>query len=81
MAEYSTLEASTCAEVTAKPFTRIPGKPSWKQKEALITEANNIAMTMHVSYPWAGENGLMAVIHGAEKYLADTHPMGTDQAR
>ena len=72
MAEYSTLEASTCAEVTAQPFTRIPGKPSWKQKKTLITEANNIEMTIHVSYPWAGKNGLMAVIQGAEKYLAET---------
>ena len=72
MAEDSTLEASTSAEVTAQLFTRIPGKPSWKQKETLITEANNIAMTMHVSYPWAGENGLMAVIQGAEEYLAAT---------
>ena len=72
MAEYYTLEASTCAEVTAKPFTRIPGKPSWKQKELLIDEANAIAMSMHVEYGWAGNNGLMAVIYGAEKYRAIT---------
>ena len=72
MAEYYTLEASTCAEVTAKPFTRIPGKPSWKQKEMLISEANDIAMNMHVDYEWSGNNGLMAVIYGAEKYRAIT---------
>ena len=71
MTEYSTLEASTCTQVTAQPFTRLPGKPSWRQKETLITEASEIAMEMHVSYPWADKNGLMAVVHGAEKYLAD----------
>ena len=72
MTEYSTLKATTCAQVTARPFTLIPGKPSWKQKETLITKANDITMDMHVSYLWADGNGLMAVVHGAEKYLADT---------
>ena len=70
MAEYATLKTSTYEQVTAAPFTRIPGKPSWRQKGTLVEEAEDLAMLFHVSYPWANGHGLLAVIQGAVKYLA-----------
>ena len=72
MTEYSTLKTSVYEQVTAAPFTQIPGKPSWQQKETLVTKAGDLAMTHHVSYPWSDGNGLLAVIQGAEKYLEET---------
>ena len=69
MTEYSSLETSVYEQVTAAPFTWIPGKPSWQQKETLVKEAEDIAMAHHISYPWSDGNGLLAVIQGAEKYL------------
>ena len=70
MAEYAALETSTYEQVTAAPFTRIPGKPSWQQKETLVEEAEDLTMLFRVSYPWANGHGLLAVIQGAKNYLA-----------
>ena len=44
MAEYTALETSIYEQVTATPFTQIPGKPSWHQKELLIEEAEDYVM-------------------------------------
>ena len=72
MAEYAALETSIYEQVTATPFTRIPGKPSRRQKELLIEEAEDCAMKFHVSYPWANDHGLLAIIQGTANYLATT---------
>jgi hypothetical protein len=72
MAEYVTLENSTYEKVIAEPYTRIQGKPTWLQTTQLIAELEAQAMMFDVSYDWAGDNGLLAVIEGAAKYLART---------
>jgi hypothetical protein len=72
MAEYTTLEKATYDGIISNPFTRILGKPTWHQKEKLIEEASDLALDMDVSYPWSGSWGLLAVIQGGDKYLADT---------
>ena len=48
------------------------GKPTYEQKEKVIEEAEELAMTSTVSYPWAGQHGLLAKVMGAHKYLAET---------
>ena len=50
MAEYNTLKGTIRASVIARPFTRIPGKPSWEDKENLLEEAEEMALEMEVSY-------------------------------
>jgi hypothetical protein len=72
MAEYVTLENSTYEKVIAEPYTRIQGKPTWLQTTQLVAELEAQAMMCDVSYDWAGDNGLLAVIEGAAKYLART---------
>ena len=72
MAEYSSLKDQVRANVFAKPFTRIPGKPTWEDKEKLIQEAEILALDLGVSYDWAGEYGLLAEVQGAAKYLVTT---------
>jgi hypothetical protein len=72
MAEYTTLGKATYDGIISKPFTRILGKPTWHHKEKLIEEASDLALKMDVSYPWSVTWGLLAVIQGATKYLADT---------
>ena len=39
MAEYVNLEKEVYDTIQAKPFMKIPSKPSWAQKEVLIEEA------------------------------------------
>ena len=72
MAEYAALETSDYQQVMATPFTQLPGKPAWQQKETLVEEAEDCVIQFHVSYPWADRHGLLAVIQGAAKYLATT---------
>ena len=48
--------------MTATPFTRIQGLPTWLQKTQLIKEMEDVAMNCDVSYPWAGEFGLLAMV-------------------
>ena len=55
-----------------KPLARILGKPTWHQKETLVDEAQDLELVMDISYVWSGSWGLLAVIQGAVKYLADT---------
>ena len=72
MAEYNTLKETIRASVIARPFTRIPGKPSWEEKENLLEEAEEMALEMEVSYDWSDGYGLLAEVQGAAKYLVTT---------
>ena len=72
MAEYATLEKVTYAGIISKPIIRILSKPTWHQKEKLVKEASDLALKVDVLYQWSGIWGLLAVIQGAVKYLADT---------
>ena len=66
------MRSSTHARVLATPFTRVPGQPTFEQKEIFLAEATDLALEFTVSYPWAGEHGLLAKVLGAVKYLAKT---------
>jgi hypothetical protein len=72
MVEHTTIEKATRTAVVEEPFTRIQGLPTWLQKTRLIEEMEEAAMACDVSYPWAGDFGLLALIDGAERYLART---------
>ena len=67
---YHEIESTTYDSVRQKTLSRIHGKPSWRQKEDLIQEAGDIALECDVSYDWAGDYGLLAVISGPTRYLA-----------
>ena len=58
MAEYVNLETEVYDTIQAKPFTKIPTKPSWAQKELMIEEASQISLDVNVPYAWAGPNGV-----------------------
>ena len=66
------LEKSIYETIRIKPFTSIPTKLTWAQKELLVEEAEQIGLEMNVSYTWAKDYGLLAKIHGAAKYLLNT---------
>ena len=70
--DYESVRQQTRDAVLARPFTRVPGKPTYEQKEKFIEEAEELAMNFAVSYPWAGQHGLLAKVMGAHKYLAKT---------
>ena len=69
MSSFCELEASTYAKLREKPFTRIQGKPSWKQMKTLQKEMEDASMTCVMAYDWAEDYGLLAEIQGAERYL------------
>ena len=68
---YHDLEATTYEKVRNKKFTRIHGKPTWSSKEALLREAEEVALECDVHYAWAGEFGLLATVIGTVRYLAE----------
>lgn len=70
--DYESIRLQSKNAVLARPFTRIAGKPTYEQKEAFLEEAEDLAMTFTVSYPWTGEHGLLTKVMGAQKYLAKT---------
>ena len=70
---YHDLEASTYEKVRIKKFSRIHGKPTWSNKEALLREAEEVALGCDVHYGWAGEFGMLATILGPVPYLVETH--------
>ncbi len=62
------LEETVYEAVRSKPFTKIRGQPSRKARKKLEAEACKVAMNADVSYPWAGDFGLLAELVGAVKY-------------
>ena len=65
------LKKSIYKTICRKPFTSIPTKPTWSQKELFVEEAEHIRLEMSVSYTWVKDYGLLAEIHGAAKYLSN----------
>ena len=72
MMDYESVRQQTRDAVLARLFTRVTGKPTYEQKEKFIDEAEELAMAFTVSYPWAGQHGLLAKVMGAHKYHAET---------
>ena len=68
MVNYEALRQTTFDAVVGRPFTRIPGLPTWEQKENFLEEAQAIAMEMVVSYDWAGDHELLPEIIGHVKF-------------
>ena len=56
MVNYEGIRKETYDAVVGRPFTRIPGLPTWEQKEAFLEEAQESAMEQVVSYEWAGNH-------------------------
>ena len=71
MSSFHEVQAATYAAARAERLTRIHGKPTWMTKERMKKELAIIAMKHGVSYVWAGENGLIALIIGAARNAAD----------
>ena len=69
---YHELEKSVFETIRDKKFKRIPGKPTWQNKEDLLAEAADVAIECEVHYAWAGDFGMLAEIVGPVRYLADT---------
>ena len=59
MVNYEGIQKETYDTVVGRPFTRIPGLPTWEQKETFLEEAQESAMEQVVSYEWAGDHGLL----------------------
>ena len=70
--DYESVRQQTRDAVLTRPFTRVTGKPTYEQKEKAIGKAEELAMAFIVSYPWAGQRGLLAKVMGAHKHLAET---------
>ena len=70
---YHDLETSTYENVRNKKFSRIHGKPTWSHKEALMREAEEVALDCDVHYTWSGDFGLLATILGQVRYQAEAH--------
>ena len=68
---YHDLEASTYGNIRNKKLIRIHRKLTWSSKEALLHEAEEVALDCDVHYAWAGEFGLLATILGLARYLAE----------
>ena len=72
MVNYEAMQKDTYDTVVGRPFTRIPGLPTWEQKETFLEEAQESAMEMVVSYDWAGDHGLLPEVIGSIKFLSLT---------
>ena len=68
MTSYHDLQDSTFKDVTDVPFTIIPGRPDYEQKERLLQEVVDRAISVQASYSWCGTYGLMATVMGAVKW-------------
>ena len=58
--------------MVSRPFTRVPGLPTWEQGQKFLEECEELAMAMDVTYSWAGDHGLLAEIYGYQKYFQVT---------
>ena len=72
MINYEGIRKETYDAVVGRPFTRIPGLPTWEQKETFLEEAEEISMKMAVSYDWAEDHRLLPEIIGHVKFLSRT---------
>ena len=62
MSANETVRKETQDTVVGRPFTRVPGHPTWEQKDKFLQEAEDLAMEFTVNYDWAGDHGLLAEI-------------------
>ena len=70
---YHNLKASTYENVRSKKLSRIHGKQTWSSEEALLREAEEVALNCDVHYTWAGEFWLLTIILGPACYLEEAH--------
>ena len=69
MVDYETIRKETHDYVVSRPFTRVPGLPTWEQGQKFLEECEELAMAMDATYDWAGDHGLLAEIYGYQKYF------------
>ena len=50
MSANETVRKETHDSVVGRPFTRIPGQPTWEQKEKFLEETGELAIEFTVSY-------------------------------
>ena len=62
MASHEAVRKATHETVVGRPFTRIPGEPTWEQKENFLRESTDLSLEFTVSYNWAGGHGLLAYV-------------------
>ena len=67
--DYKSIRKQTQDAVDARPFTRVPGQPTFEQREKILKE---LVMSFAVSYLWAREHGLLTKVMGAPKYQIKT---------
>ena len=69
MVDYETIRKETHDYVVSRPFTVVPGLPTWEQGQKFLEECEDLSMAMDVTYDWAGDHGLLAEIYGYQKYF------------
>jgi hypothetical protein len=72
MASYHDLEKSTYENIVGTRFTPIQDPCTWVDKEQLLQEMCDLAVTYDVHYDWAGEYGLLGSVANPDRYTADT---------
>ena len=71
VADLLILEEKTYEICRALTFAIINDRPDWWQLKKLEQQAERLGCEFSVSYTWAGDFGLFAVVVGA---VASTHP-------
>ena len=66
------LRLATHQSVRANKFTKVNGQPTWQQWRNWCEEAEDEAITVHVSYEWAGDHGLLARLIVNHAYKNET---------
>ena len=69
MVDDESIQKETHDYVVSRPFTRVPGLPTWEQVQMFLKECEDTAMAMDVSYDWAGDHGILAKLYGYQKYF------------
>ena len=72
MTSYHDLEKSTYEAIVAQRFTPIQDPCTWSDKEQLLQEMCDLAVTYDLHYEWAGEYGALAMVANPARYTADT---------
>ena len=72
MLTHEVVGRATRDTVLRRPFTGIPGLPTWEQKEKLLEETGELSMDVAVIYDLADDHGLLPKITEATKCLALT---------
>ena len=73
---YHKLKKSTYDSIRDRTFNRMNGKPMWRNKKDLLQERSEVWLVwidLNTHYGWGADYGMLAMIIGGDRYLADTN--------